>query len=37
VITTLGCFGISGVENIMGKKSKKQEPEEQYFPEDYEG
>jgi hypothetical protein len=37
VITTLGCFGISGVENIMGKKSKKQEIEEHYFPEDYEG
>jgi len=37
VITTLGCFGISGVENIMGKKTKKQEPEEHHFPEDYEG
>jgi len=37
VITTLGCFGISGVENVMGKKTKTKEPEEQPFPEDYEG
>jgi hypothetical protein len=37
VITTLGCFGISGVENIMGKKTKKEEPLEEPFPEDYEG
>jgi hypothetical protein len=37
VITTLGCFGISGVENIMGKKTKKEEPVEQPLPEEYEG
>lgn len=37
VITTLGCFGISGVENVMGKKNKKEELEEKPFPDEYEG
>jgi hypothetical protein len=28
---------LAGVENVMGKKNKKEEPEEKPFPEDYEG
>ena len=33
-IIVLGCFGISGAENIMGKKTKKEEVTEQPLPED---
>lgn len=28
-VIVLGCFGISGVENVMGKKTKKEEPTEE--------
>jgi hypothetical protein len=37
-IIVLGCFGISGAENIMGKKTKKEEGAiEKPFPEEDEG
>ena len=32
-IIVLGCFGISGAENIMGKKTKKEEDLSKYTPE----
>lgn len=37
-IIVLGCFGISGAENIMGKKTKKDEgADEKPEPYEYEG
>lgn len=37
-IIVLGCFGISGAENIMGKKTKKDDgADEKPLPDDYEG
>lgn len=32
-IIVLGCFGISGVENVMGKKTKKEDDPSKYTPE----
>lgn len=37
-VIVLGCFGISGVENVMGKKTKKDDSvDEKPLPEEYEG
>ena len=33
-IIVLGCFGISGVENVMGKKNNKQSGIEEPLPDD---
>jgi uncharacterized membrane protein YhaH (DUF805 family) len=36
-IIVLGCFGISGVENVMGKKNKDTGVDEKPLPEEDEG